>query len=179
MKTEHIPLSVAAIAAAPSIGAVSYNQYSAGELETRKWEQSQQDALQAVVVDFAKELASAHQRAHWLVWRANHDSVALTQEDFAAFNSEAKAQLPRIFGYKVLLGAKHQSAYAAVDPIVVKYYAADACIGLAAAKFRLNRTQGIAGLLACEPLVVAVTDGLPIAFGKAMLYAVNKPAGAR
>ena len=168
MKTEHVSLVVALIAATASLGAVLYNQYSAGKLERSKWEQAQQDALRVIVVDFAKELTAAHQRAEWMVWNANNSGDAITDRDFDAFDTEAKLSLPRIFGYRVLLTAKRPTAYEALDKVVTGYYAADACVGLAAAKFRKDRAVGVRSLSACGKVVKPVTDALVPAFTAAM-----------
>ena len=178
MKAEHVPLTVAVIAATASLGAVLYNQYGASHLEERKWQQSQQDSLRAIVVDFAKEITAAHQRAEWLVWSANHASDAIAQKDFDAFDSEAKVSLPRIFGFRVLLTAKRPAAYAALEEVVNGYYKADECIGLAAASFRKNRGDGIYSLSACANAVKRVSDAMVPAFTAAMC-ATNSPESAQ
>ena len=177
MKAEHVPLTVALIAAAASLSAVLYNQYSASNLEERKWQQAQQDSLRAIVVDFAKEITAAHQRAEWLVWSANHASDAISQNDFDAFDSEAKVSLPRIFGFRVLLTAKRPVAFASLEEVVNGYYKADECIGLAAASFRKNKGDGILSLSACGSAVKRVSDAMVPAFTAAM-RATNSPESA-
>ena len=177
MKAEHVPLTVALIAAAASLGAVLYNQYGASNLEERKWQQAQQDSLRAIVVDFAKEITAAHQRAEWFVWSANHASDAITQKDFDAFDNEAKVSLPRIFGFRVLLTAKRPAAYAALAEVVTGYYRADECIGIAAAAFRKNKDEGIRSLSACGNAVKPVSDAMVPAFMAAM-SATNSPESA-
>ena len=168
MKTEHLPLVVALIAATTSLGAVFYNQYSAGLLERSKWEQAQRDALFSVVVDLAKELTAAHQRAEWMVWSANNAGDALTQKDFESFDVEAKLSLPKIFGYRILLTAKRPEAYKALAHVVSGYYAADECVGLAGAEFRRDKEKGARALVACGKSVKQVSDGLAPAFTAAM-----------
>ncbi len=130
MKPEHITLTVAAIAAATSLAGAFFNQRGALNLEQEKWRQAQQDGHRAIVVEFAKELTAAHQRAEWLVWTARNSSDLLSQKDFESFDKEAKASLPRIFGYRVLLAAKRPNIYPKLDVLVKRYYAADQCVGL-------------------------------------------------
>ena len=168
MKTEHVPLVVALIAASASLGAVLYNQHSAGLLERSKWEQAQKDALYAVVVDIAKELTASHQRAEWMVWSARNASDSLTQKDFESFDVDAKLSLPKIFGYRVLLFAKRPEAYKALAPVVNGYFAADECVGLAGAEFRKNKAKGVRALMECGKTVKQVSDGLVPAFTAAM-----------
>ena len=168
MKTEHVPLTVALIAATASFGAVLYNQHSASKLEEQKWQQAQQDSLRTIVVDFAKELTAAHQRAEWFVWSSKHAGDAITPEDFDAFDKEAKVSLPRIFGFRVLLTAKRPAAYAALEEVVNGYYKADECIGLAAASFRKSKADGIRSLSACANAVNRVSEAMVPAFTSAM-----------
>jgi len=168
LKTEHVPLVVALIAASASLSAVVFNQYSAGQLERSKWEQAQKDALYSVVVDYAKELSAAHQRAEWMVWSARNASDALTQKDFESFDAEAKQSLPKIFSYRVLLFAKRPEAYKALDPVVKGYFAADECVGLAGAEFRRDKAKGTHALVDCGKTVKQVSDGLVAAFTAAM-----------
>ena len=177
MKAEHVPLTVALIAAAASLSAVLYNQYSVSNLEERKWQQAQQDSLRAIVVDFAKEITAAHQRAEWFVWSAKHASDAISQKDFDAFDGEAKASLPRIFGFRVLLTAKRPAAYAALEQVVNGYYSADECIGLAGAAFRRGKADGIRSLSVCHSKVASVSTAMVPAFTAAM-RATNLPEPA-
>ena len=163
-----MPLVVALIAGSASLAGVLYNQHSAGLLERSKWEQTQKDALYAVVVDFAKELTAAHQRAEWMVWSAKNTTDALTQKDFESFDVEAKLSLPKIFGYRVLLTAKRPEAYKALAQVVNGYFAADECVGLAGAEFRRDKTKGTRALIECGKTVKQVTDGLAPAFTVAM-----------
>lgn len=168
MKAEHVPLTVALIAATASFGAVLYNQHSASILEEQKWKQAQQDSLRAVVVDFAREITAAHQRSEWFVWSAKYAGDAITQRDFEDFDKEAKVSLPRIFGFRVLLTAKRPTAYAALAEVVNGYYKADECIGFAAAAFRKNKADGVRSLSACASTVNCVSEQMVPAFTSAM-----------
>jgi hypothetical protein len=168
MNAESASLTVALIAAAASVGGLFYTQLNANKLEERKWQQTQQDALRGVVVDFAKEITTAHQRAEWLVWIARNTPDALDQRDFDAFNTEAKASLPRIFGLRVLLTAKRPAAYVPLEKTVADYYSADACIGFAAAAYRKKKADGIRSLLACADKVESASATMVQAFSAAM-----------
>lgn len=177
MKAEHVPLTVALIAATASFGAVLYNQHSTSKLEEQKWKQAQQDSLRTIVVDFAKEITAAHQRAEWLVWNAKYAGNAIAQKDFDDFDKEAKLSLPRIFGFRVLLTAKRPAAYAALEAVVNGYYKADECIGLAEATFRRNSADGIRSLVDCDSTVSRVSVAMVPAFTSAM-RATDSPESA-
>ena len=174
-----MPLLEALIADSISLAGIYYNQYSAGLLERNKWEQTQKDALYAVVVDFAKELSAAHQRAEWMVWIATNASDALTNKDFESFDVEATLSLPKIFSYRVLLTAKRPEAYKALAQVVNGYFAADECVGLAGAEFRRDKTKGTRAFTECGKTVKQVSDGLAPDFTVAMREAEVASPSAR
>jgi hypothetical protein len=168
MKTEHVTLIAASLAAVVSISGVLFSQLGSLNLERDKWVRSQADAHRGLVVDLGREIANAHQHAELLVWRGMHAKHHLEWKEFQEYDTVAKSALGKIFQYRIQLVSKEPNVFPFLDSLVNAYYRGDECISFAAVTFRDNPEKGGDQLAACYEKVNQVSTDMDGAFAAAM-----------
>src|SRR6266542_2496866 len=106
MWKDNVTLIAALIAASTSTGNAVLSSRSATSLESKKWEQARLDQaaanLRLAVADFAKELATASERAMWLTWTAENDSEGLSERELRAYEEDIRVVMPKLFSAQTL-----------------------------------------------------------------------------
>jgi hypothetical protein len=154
MKVEHLPLVVALVAATASVTGVAYTQYGAVRLERQKWEQSQtelkQKALVEAVINFARDLGAANQRAELITWTAVNDPDSLNSQSFLEYDRNSISALSSIAAHRIIVAAQNPDVASHTENAANAYYFVDECISKASVTFRTSRQHGLAELAACK-----------------------------
>jgi hypothetical protein len=143
-------LIAALLAAVTSTGNVYFSYLSASSIERERWEKEREDetkkALRTAVEAFAQELATAIQRATWLLWKAENNPSGFSDQDLKVYDQEMKTVLPRLLVTRVLVAAHDMGIYEQLSEIAAHFYELDSKIALADQSFRVSPDQGITQL---------------------------------
>ena len=120
----------------------------------KKWEQSQtelkQKALSDAVINYARDLGAACQRAELITWMALNDPNSVESQSFLEYDRTSNSELSSIAAHRIIVAAQNPAVATRTDKAAMAYYVADECISKAGVAFRTNRQSGLAALAECK-----------------------------
>ena len=184
MKSEiMIPVFSTVITALASIGGILYSQSATLELERYKFEQTKIEETRksraAALADFAREFATAYQRAAYLIWQVEMMADLLQVKDFATYDRDAKAHQPKLVAAQIMLATYGKSLFDEVAPLLGEYYALDERISVAGRQFRVNRNAGLRALANDVQTIKSFENRVTVALGHVGESLIAEPLASR
>lgn len=140
----------AAIGAVSGLGGGYLTGRRQAKIEREKWRRGRRDeeakTLRLAVAELTRKLAIGTHTIAWLTWKAKNTPTQLTKEDLSVYSREMKALFPDIVGSRAVVVALNEEAHSKMSPLIIKLYALDAHVALAAASFDDARKDCIAAL---------------------------------
>jgi hypothetical protein len=145
-----IPIAAAVITALASIAGLVYSQSASLSLERYKFEQMKAEEVRklraAALTDFAKEFATAYQRAAYVIWQVEMTSNELRAEDFNLYQKETKEHMPKLVAAQIALATHGKQLFDQVQGSLKEYYSLDERISIAGKQFRHSKEAGLRAL---------------------------------
>lgn len=128
-------------------------------LEEKKWQISRQDALdkekRIAVAELCRKLVELVQEAGALTWYAKHDPARIKMADIRKYENASNILLPQIMGLLVVVSTLDSRLHQSMSILMQKAYDIDLGVSRGSIIFSKSKTDGIAAISQCHPLVKA------------------------